>query len=132
MSGGPVMSGCHAPSSGGVAAGWLVTGGDRRDGRTELAVADLPSLEAQAEASGAPPRPQRELGIVGLGEVDDPTVVAEVERQELRVGIQAKTPDDQAVEVPGQEVGQVEGPRLLVGELGEGSTARVDLVAVGA
>ena len=71
-------------------------------------------------------------GIVGLGEVDEPPVVAEVDRQQLGVSVEAEADDDQRVEVAGEEVGQEEGRRVVVGEPGEGLAAGVELVAVGA
>ncbi len=46
--------------------------------------------------------------------------------------IQAQAADHEPVEVAGEEVGQVEGSGLLLGECGKRRSARVDLVAVGA
>ena len=57
-------------------------------------------------------------------------VVAEVHRQQLRVAIEAEAADHEPIEVPGEEIGQVERARLLVGQRGEGRPAGVDLVAV--
>ena len=46
------------------------------------------------------------------------------------MAIQAQAADHEPLEVPGEEVGQVEGAGLLLGERREGRPAGVDLVAV--
>ena len=46
--------------------------------------------------------------------------------------VEAESVDHQPLEVPGEEVGQVEGAGLLVGEAVERRQSRVELVAVGA
>ena len=48
------------------------------------------------------------------------------------MAVEPERADDEPVEVAGQEVGQVERPGLLGGELLEGLAAGVELVAVGA
>ena len=69
-------------------------------------------------------------GIVGLGEVDEPAVVAEVDRQQLGMAVEAEAGDDDRVELAGQEVGQVERAELLLLEGLVGGRAGVELVAV--
>ena len=100
--------------------------------RTELAESHEPAFEREAEPIGRGLGPRRQPRVVGLGQEDEAPVVAEVERQQLGVTVQPQSADDQPLEVPGEEVGQVERARLLVCERGEGCAAGVDLVAVGA
>ena len=49
-----------------------------------------PALEGEAEAVGGGLRASGQLGIVGLGEVDEPAVVAEVHRQQLGMAVEAE------------------------------------------
>ena len=98
--------------------------------RRELAVAGLPPFVAQAESAGGPSCRRRERRVVGLGEVHEPLVVAEVLVAQLRMSIQPETLDDQPVEVARQEVGQEERGGLVVDELRELRARRVELVAV--
>ena len=103
------------------------------DGRGEVAVAGRPALEGEAEAvGGGAARASVQLRVVGLGEVDEPAVVAEVDRQQLGMAVEAEAGDDDRVELAGQEVGQVERAELLVLQRGVGGRAGVELVAVGA
>ena len=88
--------------------------------------------KARPSRSAAACGARGQLGIVGLGEVDEPAVVAEVHRQQLGMAVEAEAGADDRVELAGQEVGQVEGPELLVLERGVGRRAGVELVAVGA
>src|SRR5262245_23967837 len=48
------------------------------------------------------------------------------------MAVEAEAADDQALEVPDEEVGQVERAGLIIGEGREGGATGVDLVAVGA
>ena len=98
----------------------------------ELAEAGVAVLEREAEPLGRAPRHRQQVRVVGLGEVDDPPVVAEVHRLELRVAVDAEAADHEPLEVAGEEVGQPERRRLLVGQSGEGRAAGEELVAVGA
>ena len=104
--------------------------GKCRERRCELAEPGEAPLEGQTKAQRARLGACRQRGIVGLREVDESPVVAEVQGQQLRVAIQAEAANDQSVEVPGEEIGEVERARLFVGELGECRAARVDLVAM--
>ena len=89
-------------------------------------------LEGETEPPRGAARGRDKRGIVGLREVDEPGVVAEVDRQQLGMGVQTQPLDDESIEVAGQEIGQEEGPELLVGDGSERLRARVELVAVGA
>ena len=97
----------------------------------EVAEADLAMLERQAETACSGLRQREDGRVLGLPEVHDPAIVAEVGRLQLGVAVEAEPPPDQPLEVAGQEVGQVERARLLVGEGRERAGARVELIAVG-
>ena len=84
------------------------------DGRCELAVAGRPALVGEAEPVGGGLGAPVELRIVGLGQVHEPAVVAEVQRQELGMPVEAEAGQDDRLELAGQEVGQVERADLLV------------------
>ena len=58
------------------------------DGRGEVAVAGRAALEGEPEAVGAASARGGEVRVVGLGEVDEPAVVPEVERQQLRMAVE--------------------------------------------
>jgi hypothetical protein len=85
----------------------------------EHPVADRHVLELQAEFVCGRPRTLQADRIVGLGEVHDAAIIAEIERQELRMTVDAQALPDQRVELPGQEVGQPEGADLLLRQLRE-------------
>ena len=104
----------------------------RDDGGREVAEARASELEREAEPAGAATGRRDQRGIVGLGEVDEAAVVAEVDRQQLGMSVEAEARDDQPVEVAGEEIGQEERAELLVGDRREGRGAGVELVAVGA
>ena len=84
------------------------------DRRPEVAVAGQAALEGEAKVLGGGRGTRGELRIVCLGEIDETAVVAEVERQQLRMAIQAKAGQDDRLELAGQEVGQVERADLVV------------------
>src|SRR3954468_2780818 len=84
------------------------------DGCIEIAETCLTPFEREAEPVGRRLRALGQPGIVGLGEVDDAPVVLEVHRQQLRVTVEAEARPDDRVELAGEEVGQVEGPDLLL------------------
>src|SRR6476469_7069614 len=87
---------------------------DRPDRGGELAEAGPAHLEREPEpACGASGR-RDQRRVLGLREVDEPAVIAEIRRKELRVPIQAEALDHQALEITGQEVGEEERGRLLV------------------
>src|SRR5436189_129747 len=65
--------------------------------RPELAVARAPALEGEAEVVGGLTRPLVQGGVVGLREVDEPPVVAEHLREELRVEIELEAADDKGL-----------------------------------
>ena len=45
------------------------------------------------------------------------------------MAVESEASDDQAIEVAGEEVGEIEGPRLLVGELAPAMAALVAYAA---
>src|SRR3954454_12359259 len=98
----------------------------------EPAVAGRTMLERETEPVGAAPRQLEQLPVVGLGEVDDPAVVAEDVRRQFGMAVEPERPDDQGVEVPDEEVREVEGPGLLLLERIPLRQAREKRVAVGA
>src|SRR6185295_10566854 len=63
------------------------------DGRGEVPEAGEPAFEGEPEPVGGCLGAGGQLRIVGLGEVDQPAVVAEVHRQQLRVAVQAEARD---------------------------------------
>ncbi len=67
-----------------------------------------------------------------LGEVDDPLVIAEIERQQLGVAVDAEPLDDEPVEVPDEEIREEEAGGLVIGELGEILGTSEELVTMGA
>jgi hypothetical protein len=105
---------------------------DRVDRRGEIAEAGEPALIGEPEPASGPARGPVERRVLGLGEVDQPAVVAEVGVAQLGVGVQAERREHEPVHVAGQEIGQVERAELLVLEALEGLAAGVELVAVGA
>src|SRR3546814_7455047 len=74
------------------------------------------SLEGEAEAFGGRRGAGVERGVLGLRQVDQLLIVAEVERQQLGMAVEAEPLDDQALEVTRQVVGQVEGAHLRLGQ----------------
>src|SRR4051794_8417295 len=65
-----------------------ISGGSREvhgllDGRGQVAEASLAPLELETEAVGRGLGASRQLGVVALGEVDEPLVRGEVHREEL-------------------------------------------------
>jgi len=80
--------------------------------RCEVAVSGPTMLEGETEAACRAAGGRHERGVVGLGEVDEARVVAEVGRQQFGVPIEAEALDHEAVEVARQEVGQEEGAEL--------------------
>src|SRR5690625_407159 len=87
-------------------------------------------VELQEGGSGA--RLLLQGRVLDLRQVDEGRVVAEVVRQQLRMAIERQALDDQALEMAGQVVGQVEASGVALGQLGEGRLAAVEGVAVGA
>lgn len=85
----------------------------------ELAHAGGDTLEGEAEAPGGRLGLGGQRRIVALGQIDEPSVVAEIERLELRVAVEAEALDDQRLELPGQKVGEVEGAGLGQGQAGK-------------
>src|SRR3546814_20212469 len=87
-------------------------------------------LVGEAEARGGGGGAGVERGILGLRQVDQLLVVAEVERQQVGMAVKAEPLDDQPLEVAHQVVGQVEGADLRLGQRVEGLGAGEEAVAV--
>jgi hypothetical protein len=88
----------------------------------------MPELQAQPRRRRL--RPLQADRVVGLGEIDDPAIVAEIKGQEVRVPVQPQPLPDQRVELARQEVGQPERADLLLRQLLEPVEAREEGVAV--
>ena len=92
--------------------------------------AGLAMLEREPESirGGAGGRDERR--VVALAQVDDPRVVREVHRQQLRMAVDAQASDHEPLEIPGEEVGEPEGAGLGIGHRREPLGPREHLVAV--
>ena len=86
------------------------------DGTGERPETHVVVIELEPEHRGGTTRAGDHLGVVGLREQDQPPVVPEVLVAQLGMAVEAEPGDDERVEVLGEVVGQVEGPRLGVGE----------------
>ncbi len=78
----------------------------------QAARAGVDDGERQAEPPGDVRRGPVQLGVPGLGQPDQPPVVAEVVRPQLRVAVQAQPGQHRPVEAADQEVGQQVGAGL--------------------
>src|SRR4029450_2623002 len=107
-------------------------GHEARERRGQAAVAGLPAFEREAERGRTLRGPLAQVGIVVLREVDDAPVVPEDVADQLAGAVESQRPADERVEVPDEEVGEVEGAGLLLLERIPLGQARVDRVAVSA
>ena len=82
-------------------------------GRGEVAEAGATALEGKTQRRLRGRRAD-ERRVVGLGEVDEAGVVAEVGVAQLGMTIETQAAGSEPVELASQEVGQVERARLLV------------------
>src|SRR3954447_20395046 len=82
------------------------------NGFLEIAIARETVLERQTEAQRGRARGREMLGRARLGEIDDPLVVAEIERQQLGMTVDAEPLDDQPVEMPDEEIREEEAGGL--------------------
>ena len=89
-----------------------------------------PAFEGEAEPVGGGLGLGGRFGIVELGEMDDAAVVAEIVVAQLREAVEAEPLDDQRVEMPGEEVGQIERAGLLLGQRRESLLAGEEGVAM--
>ena len=80
--------------------------------------------EREAQPFGRGARRREALRRVGLRQVDQAPVVAEILREELRMAIEAEAADHQPVEMAQQEIGDVERAGLVVGERREALRCR--------
>ena len=65
-------------------------------------------LEGEAEPARGRLRSFRDGGVVGLSQIDQATIIAEIIVAQLRKAIEAQTFDDQPVEMPREEIGEEE------------------------
>ena len=72
------------------------------------------ALVGEAEPLGRGARLRRRFRIVELRQMHDAPIGAEIVVAQLREAVEAEAPDHQRVEMPGEEVGEVEGSGLLV------------------
>src|SRR5690242_7907859 len=96
----------------------------------EVAVAGEAIVEFEAEPRGGGPRLLKALGMLELREIDQALVVAEIDRLQLGMTVDAEPLDDEPLEMADEEVGEKEAARLLFGELGEEAAAGEELVAM--
>src|SRR5512146_2422385 len=88
-------------------------------------------LELEAQPRGDLPRLLEQSRGAGLSEINHFAVVAEVLLRELRMPVDAESPDDQPLEVASEEIREIESPGLGVRQLGEGARAGEELITVG-
>src|SRR3990170_8557734 len=113
-----------------VSSGSALPLDESRQRRGELPVPGEAPLEGQAQLPGRRVGASGERGIVGLREVEEPAVVPEDVLDQLRVVVEPERPDDERVEVPREEVRQVEGSRLVRLHRLPGAPGREEAVAV--
>jgi len=65
-----------------------------------------------------------------LRQIDEPLVIAEVERQQLGMAVDAESLDYEPPEMPREKISQIEAAGLLLRELGEERGAGEELVAM--
>ena len=88
------------------------------------------ALVGEPEPLGRRLRLGRRLGIVDLREMDDAAVAAEIVVAQLGKAVEAEPLEDERVEMAGEEVGQIEGAELLLGERREDLLAGVEGIAM--
>ena len=98
----------------------------------EIAETGLPLLEVQTEPVGCRPGPARRVPGPPSARGTEPPVVAEVKLEQLGVLVQPEAAPHDPLEVPCQEIGQVERADLFLLERFERRGAGIELVAVGA
>ena len=89
-----------------------------------------PALVGEAQTIGGGFGLGGGFGIIELGEMDDTAISAEIVVAQLRESVEAEPLDHQRVELPGEEIGEVERARLLLGERGKRLFASKEGVAV--
>ena len=88
-----------------------------RERGQQVAVSGPALLVLEPEPVGSGARAAAEILVVGLREIEHPPVVAEVLLEESGMTIEAQAADHDRIEVPREEVGEVEGRRLRVVQL---------------
>ncbi len=89
----------------------------------ELAHAGAHPLIGQPEPLCRRPGLGVERRIVALRQMDEPLVVAEIDRQQLGMPIETEPADHQRLELPGEEIGEIEGAGLGLGQCREARLA---------
>ena len=81
----------------------------------QVAIAGLAAFKGEAQGLGGGFGLGGQGGVVGLGEVDERAVIAEIHVPQLRVAVEAEGSGDEGVELKGEEVGQgTEGREVKV------------------
>ena len=79
----------------------------------KFAITGLMALISQSQPGGRHLGLTVEFVILGLRQIDKPAVVAKENILELGISIKAHASDDQRLELPHEEIGEIEAPRLL-------------------
>ena len=96
----------------------------------ERAEADVVVLEGEAESIGGGAARFDHGGVVALTEEQDTRVVPEVHIPQLRVTVDAESADDKRVEMPSEEIGEIERAELTLLPFREHVSPGEELVAV--
>src|SRR5258706_10363310 len=105
-------------------------GGDLAERTRQLTVPGVTLFVRQSKPLRGRPGGCAERCIGRLHQIDEAPVVAKVFRQQLRMAVQPQPLDDEPLEVPDEEIGQVKGARLGIAELGKGRGSGEEFVAV--
>src|ERR1700687_191937 len=87
-----------------------------REAGRQIAVAAVALLVREPEPCGDGPRLLHQLRIGQLREIDHAAVMTEILAGELGMAVDPETIDDEALEVPYQEIGEVKRAGLRVGQ----------------
>ena len=94
--------------------------------RHQIAITGAPLLIAKAQHTRGVFGHLVESGIVGLCQIDDLFVMAEIVVGEFRVPVEPERPHKKCVELPAQKVGHVERGEIIIGDFLEGGVALVE------
>lgn len=96
----------------------------------EWSEADVVVFEGEAETFGGGTARLDYGGVIALTEEQDAGVVAEVQVPQLRVAVDAESADDECIEMPSEEVGEIERSELVLLPVREHVGPGKELVAV--
>ena len=99
-------------------------------GLRERSEADVVVFEGEAESIGGGTSRLDHGGVVTLTEEQDTGVVPEVHVPQLRVTVDAESADDERVEMPSKEIGEIERPELVLLPVRKHVSPGKELVAV--